>query len=94
MTKQQFIDALTRLANSHKMGLKEASLLFLCDREQTTQRLAATAGIALQTLNGRLQALKAKKLIRIQFTEDGERVVSRSVAGQKIVGNILTNCKP
>lgn len=85
MTRQEFTDALSRLASSYKLGLKEAALLFLCADGATTQELAKRAAISPPTVNSRVQILRAKKLVVTRFDPDGTRRICPTKAGLTII---------
>lgn len=85
MNKQEFINAIVRLASSHKLGLKEAALLFLTADGATTQELAVRAGVSPPTINSRLQILRAKRLIVTRFDPDGTRRICPTKDGLAII---------
>lgn len=83
LTKQ-----LNRLANSN-IGIREAALLFAMIDGVTIECLNTLIGTDKNTLKGRINALRTKKLIQSEYNPQGLAVYRPSPIGKKIITNTL-----
>lgn len=78
----------TRLTH-HKIGVAEASTLWLSAEGKTTPEIADIQGVPVATVRGRVQALMAKKILTgSKFAESGHKTYKPTRKGQTIIEDV------